>query len=80
MAKGKGKGKGKGKIQFKVDFKPFNAQLKATKNELKAIRGKVTKKDQMTISKQIGAIEMLLRPCNPNTTTHPPMSALYTKK
>lgn len=72
--------KKKEKTQFKVDFRPFNAKLKTTKKQLEEIRGKVTKKDRKVIAKQIKAINVLLGPCNPIVTTHPPMSARYTEK
>jgi len=74
----------KEKKHFKVDFKPVNAKLKATRKQLKKIERKVTRKDQKAISAQIRAIDVLLAACAASATKTspiiPPMSHLYTAK
>lgn len=75
----------KEKKQFKVDFKPLNAKLKSTKNQLKKIqKKKVTKKDHKAIAAQIRAIDVLLAACAASSARSgpiiPPMSALYSEK
>lgn len=71
------------KKRFKVDFKPVNAKLKATKKQLRKIQRKVIKKDQKAIAAQIRAIDVLLAACATSKSGPlpiPPMSYLYTAK
>jgi hypothetical protein len=72
----------KEKKRFKVDFKPVNVKLKATRKQLKKIERKVTSKDQKAIAAQIRAIDVLLAACAASSIGPivPPMSHLYTAK
>jgi len=68
--------------QFKINFKPVNAKLRATRNQLKKIQEKVTQKDRKAIAAQIKAIDVLLAACAAKRIGRiiPPMSAAYTEK
>ena len=74
----------KEKKHFKVNFKPINVKLKATRSQLKKIHKKVSKKHQKAITAQIKAIDVLLAACAGYATgpgpVRPPMSAAYSAK